>query len=316
VLGISCGVTANQKNRGKISMKNKLLLFSLAIFFSLTAISQQGFTSVSEAAEIAREIVKASGRQTNFTIKEGAVSNAMAVIMNNKRFVLYNPGFINSISKATGTKWSAVSVLAHEIGHHLYSRIVNGRTVSLSTELEADEFSGYILRKLGATLEESQAAMKVLASDRATRTHPARYTRLSYIEKGWESTESEEETFATVAAIVNDGDESNQYEGSTAKAEVISTRRPANVSYVFADLSFDTDPGIRYFVTDKYNVVKIKNGRAYTVGKLAKLSDRHFPYIIYDGDNNKVFIDTNGLLINEYGRSIGRFKEKESNTRD
>src|SRR5205085_7375496 len=98
-------------------------------------------------------------------------------------YILYNPRFIDALTRATGTKWAAVSVLAHEIGHHLYRKPNSER--SLATELEADEFSGIVLAKMGASLKDAEAAMNLLATTRATATHPAGADRINSIAAGW-----------------------------------------------------------------------------------------------------------------------------------
>ena len=140
-------------------MKNRFFLFFLSILFASFSFAQDGpgFDNVSEAGEMARRILQASGKKANFQIREAKVPNAMAVLSNGKRFVLYNPDFIEKLTKFTGTEWAAVSVLAHEIGHHLNTHTSNGKLIPMSSELEADEFSGYVLRKMGASLEDAQS---------------------------------------------------------------------------------------------------------------------------------------------------------------
>jgi hypothetical protein len=57
-------------------------------------------------------------------------------------------------------------------------------------ELQADFFSGYVMEKLGATLEEAEAAMSKIASPQASSTHPGKADRLNAIVKGWNSANS------------------------------------------------------------------------------------------------------------------------------
>ncbi|MEK8018775.1 MAG: hypothetical protein VSS75_018030, partial [Candidatus Parabeggiatoa sp.] len=52
-------------------------------------------------------------------------------------------------------------------------------------ELESDQYSGFILQKMGASLNEALAAMKVLSSEQASSTHPGKQARLAAITKGW-----------------------------------------------------------------------------------------------------------------------------------
>src|SRR5690606_36517304 len=74
----------------------------------------------------------------------------------------------------------------HENGHHLNGHTLSSRGSNHADELEADEFSGFVLRKMGASLAGAQAAMRVLAEKQASATHPARADRLAHISKGWQ----------------------------------------------------------------------------------------------------------------------------------
>jgi hypothetical protein len=55
------------------------------------------------------------------------------------------------------------------------------------TELEADFFSGYVMAKMGATLNEAKAAMSKIASNEASASHPGKSDRLNAIARGWNS---------------------------------------------------------------------------------------------------------------------------------
>jgi tetratricopeptide (TPR) repeat protein len=80
--------------------------------------------------------------------------------------------------------------LAHEIGHHL-----NGHTLSKALnlaeqrkrELEADEFSGFVMCKIGATLAQSKAAISTVANndDDSNSDHPSLDKRIAAITKGY-----------------------------------------------------------------------------------------------------------------------------------
>ncbi len=131
------------------------------------------------------EILNTLGLQQNFELKESKVANIEASISRRKRYILYNPGYINWINNTTGDKWAAMALLAHEIGHHL-----NGHTIRKSgsrpeLELEADEFAGFVMQKLGATLEQSERVMLYIASTTGSKTHPGRALRKDAIQKGW-----------------------------------------------------------------------------------------------------------------------------------
>jgi predicted metalloprotease len=35
-----------------------------------------------------------------------------------KRYILYNPEFVNKVNEVTKDKWASIFILAHEVGHH------------------------------------------------------------------------------------------------------------------------------------------------------------------------------------------------------
>lgn len=137
------------------------------------------------ATKIIELILQTVGLEASFEVKKANVPNAAAVVYQGKRYILYNPSFIAAMDKAAGTPWASVAVLAHEIGHHLSGHTLDGKGSMPAIELEADEFSGFALRKMGASLSEAQLAMRIIANTKATKTHPARRDRLLAIEYGW-----------------------------------------------------------------------------------------------------------------------------------
>ena len=52
-------------------------------------------------------------------------------------------------------------------------------------ELEADHFAGYILQRMGASIDDAVNAMQQLADEQASDTHPAKYSRVTAIASGW-----------------------------------------------------------------------------------------------------------------------------------
>ena len=143
-------------------------------------------------ADIALDrILDVTGMSKRFVLKECSnISNCIATTYDGIRYILYDREFMDAIAENTSS-WSSLSILAHEIGHH-----VNGHTLgeasslseSRQMELEADEYSGFVMQKLGATLTQAQEAIRTLVpSNRIDTysTHPSRDKRLSVIEKGY-----------------------------------------------------------------------------------------------------------------------------------
>jgi hypothetical protein len=141
--------------------------------------------AIPSAREMLSEIMNVTGLQPNFELKEADVLNIEAYISHRKRYILYNPAFINWINDITKDKWAAMLLLAHEVGHHLNGHTIGKTGSTPELELEADQFAGFVLYKLGASLEQSQEVMKYIAKTEASKTHPARDSRMLAIQTGW-----------------------------------------------------------------------------------------------------------------------------------
>ena len=79
------------------------------------------FDADQDAMRVIKRITRYVGMMNpRFDVK-GAdiITGAAAVIRNDKRYILYNPYFITKVAETTGSSWAEVSVLAHEIGHHV-----------------------------------------------------------------------------------------------------------------------------------------------------------------------------------------------------
>ena len=174
-----------------------LAVFIATVSFSVAAplnknngleINIYGDTSMmkfSDIREMLQEIIDITGLQTDIELKEADVLNIEASISHRKRYISYNPVYIASLNRMTKNKWSVMALLAHEVGHHLNGHTIRKGGSTPGLELEADEFAGFILQKLGATLQQSQHVMHYIAKAKESRTHPGKNSRLQAIEKGW-----------------------------------------------------------------------------------------------------------------------------------
>lgn len=182
--------------------------------------SRSNFVSVDEAKKIIERILKPAGLTIDFNVAEDnspKVNAYAAVLSNGDQIIRYNKNFIQLVKLTTNTDWSAVSIMAHEIAHHLTGssaklrfrllecqmNVLKDKNSALAknqepckkdfftqqerhaSELLADKWSGFILNKLGATLAQSQIAMNALSSDVDSYTHPRRSKRLQAISEGW-----------------------------------------------------------------------------------------------------------------------------------
>jgi hypothetical protein len=187
-------------------MKKLILLTLLAVSISTEAqkitgcgfkvpprsLLKTNFTSVYEAKAILNNMLDSIKWKQNFNVREeNGIRNAYATIIRNTRWIIYDNLFLEDVDAYSATKWASISILAHEMGHHYYNHVVSGQGSTPPTEIEADAFSGYVMQKLGANLNESLAAMNTIASDKASYSHPAKRDRLAAITRGWNTAKAE-----------------------------------------------------------------------------------------------------------------------------
>ena len=155
-----------------------------------TQLKSNGFKSNIDADNSLAKILSVVGASKRFIIAPCEnINNALAIIDDGIRYILYDPKFLNSISNNT-KYWGNMSILAHEVGHH-----INGHTLGTSVsayenklqELEADEFSGFVMQKLGATLEQATETIVAIAKsgDDSYSSHPNKERRILAITKGF-----------------------------------------------------------------------------------------------------------------------------------
>jgi Fibrobacter succinogenes major domain (Fib_succ_major) len=148
------------------------------------------FTSNADAERVVDKILNQVGLKRNFIVMSCPyIENALALNMPSDlgllRYIVYDNAFLERVNNSTNTDWAAISILAHEVGHHLNGHTLDGTGSRPNTELEADEFSGFAMYKLGASLSEAQAAMSELQNESGSSTHPPKVERLLAIKKGW-----------------------------------------------------------------------------------------------------------------------------------
>jgi tetratricopeptide (TPR) repeat protein len=196
-------------------MKNLLYLYCLIYSLGLTA---QSYNDASEASELCfamqgnslinnekaevalNRILSVIGASKTFILQPcSGIDNALATSYKGLRYIIYDTEFMNDIANSNSA-WSQLFILAHEVGHH-----INGHSIDLliigsdilkpktaaakrQQELESDEFAGFILAKLGASLPEASEAINLMTSnkDDSYSTHPNKTKRLAAVKKGYD----------------------------------------------------------------------------------------------------------------------------------
>lgn len=279
------------------------------------------FTSVSDAKAMIAEIIEVIGIKQNFEVMAAKIDNAAAVTYRGKRYILYNPDFINRLDAASGNKWASVSILAHEVGHHLNGHMLENVGSQPAKELEADEFSGFVLRRMGSTLAEAQAAMKMAASYKPSLTHPGKTDRLTSIAAGWNRANIQQggkDLARTTPAIK----QTQEVVSNTQRTQ--PTRQPVyqqetsrkessliNERNIVADITFAAERQSAFYLTTRFNIVREMNNRLYAVGKMLETNNSAFPYIITDEAGTKLWVDARGNIINNSSRTVGFLKVRK-----
>lgn len=128
-------------------------------------------------------VIRETGLSQNFVILPGDVSNVKAYMDNNERILEYNPDFMEHLQG--DTNWHGISVLARQIGHHLSNAKLEGGAPSIEEEIEADKYAGFVLYKMGATLDEALKAMEFVISEDSLGKGISKNSRLVSLTKGW-----------------------------------------------------------------------------------------------------------------------------------
>lgn len=144
-----------------------------------------------DGVEAVRQIMRFTGLPQNFRIIESDVPNAAAMIVLGpdgiaQRVIAYNRKFVERLRLlASGNDWPAISIMAHEIGHHLSGHTLMPGGSQPPIELEADKFSGFVLFKMGSPLPDAEKAISTLVPEADGPTHPGRQRRLAAVKAGW-----------------------------------------------------------------------------------------------------------------------------------
>ncbi len=296
----------------------------------------------SQAAGIIREITEAVGLQPRFELRATTqVDNAAAVVYGGRRYLLYNPTFLAAVNRAGHTDWAGISILAHEMGHHLNGHTLRAGGSQPEDELEADEFSGFVLRRLGASLAQAQAAMAAVSPDAGSATHPGRAPRLAAISRGWgrataqivASTQAgSAQPSAQPIALAPRPARQPQPAYPTYQEPATNDNSPATpVALTRADrnapvrlvgqLTFRDNPQVPFYLTSALNVVRLADEsspdeddtdrvrEAQVVGHLRRTGNAAFPFVLEDGQQRPLFVTPRGDVYNQQGQRVAKLHD-------
>lgn len=160
--------------------------------------SLKGFSSNKSATDALNKILNVIGASQNFSlISCDEINNALAITYKGERYILYDRNFLNTLEELSNN-WSSTFILAHEIGHHinghtrdfLISNVLDNQSLEdrRKEEIEADEFAGFIVSKLGASYAQIEETIDLIASNESDlySTHPSYDKRIAAVKKGFD----------------------------------------------------------------------------------------------------------------------------------
>lgn len=297
-------------------MRFPIVIILLLVAFPGVNAQQRSKSSFpdSKTEAIINRIITTVGLHPNFEVQKSECYSAAATVLNGKRYIFYNPEFFNKLNEVTGSEWSSISILAHEIGHHLNGHTLSGGSLSPEIELEADEFSGFVLKKMGASLDEAQHAIKKIASTKDSHTHPARDKRLVAIARGWSNAKGQENqilaTSNTSHASVTEKQPEIRSAATKTKAPVKKESSPKTIiskNYIRYVVRLHAQPKTVYYLTESNDLVRYYDNNFYMVGTIRPTTQSEYPFIL-KGNNTRLFVTKKGSIVDENGKAVGYVK--------
>lgn len=210
-------------------MKNFLYILVLLISFSsfgqnnkdalrlCSVLQSNSFSSNSAAEDALERILGTIGASKRFVLQPCSnTNNAVATSYRGIRYILYDPDFMNTLNY--GNNWGNLFILAHEVGHHINGHSLDlvlyaadaVESVSLAQsrqqELEADEFAGFVLARLGGPISDANEVISKISnnSDDSYSTHPSRSKRLNAVSRGYNKSKTKSNNTKSKKEIANE----------------------------------------------------------------------------------------------------------------
>jgi hypothetical protein len=227
-------------------------------------------------------IIRETGLAQNFVILPGEVNDVVAYIENNERILAYNPEFMDKVKG--DTTWRGISVLAREIGHHLGNHKLEDGKPSVTEELDADKYAGFVLQKMGATVEEAISALEMVVKEDTAKYGLSKNSRIAALVKGYKNAQSLNTDTTMVASIIPDDSDQN------TQNKLPNRVRPEYIYKVF--LAVDTT---FYFIDDQNLVFVEEGGKPSKVGEKRESNKPGFDWIFVK-EEDSYGVDLKGRL--------------------
>jgi uncharacterized protein (TIGR02145 family) len=155
------------------------------------------FVSETEVDNLVSEMLSRFGARNRYIIIScPQVDNCQAVLYKGRPYILFNPDFLQSVKRLNFSAsnlpslqdrdWAALTILAHELGHHINNHLINPLpdATARDMELEADQTAGFIIYMMGGEVRDMLPAY-LKSPEQGSYTHPPRRARTEALEKGF-----------------------------------------------------------------------------------------------------------------------------------
>jgi hypothetical protein len=230
------------------------------------------------------DVIRETGLAQNFIIIPGDVEDVIAYIENNERVLSYNPNFMKQVQN--DSNWVGISVLARQIGHHLGNHELKNGKPSAEEELDADRYAGFVLQKMGATMQDAIHALEEGLKDKTDFT-VNKNKRIAALVEGFNKAKS----LSMDTVVVNKIKIPETEKVSTTEKKVNAKKQPEYVYKVY--LAIDNK---FYYIDDQDAVFEEKENGAYIkVGEKRSSTRPGFDWLFTKGENS-YGVDLKGRL--------------------
>jgi hypothetical protein len=230
------------------------------------------------------DVIRETGLAQNFIIIPGDVEDVIAYIENNERVLSYNPNFMKQVQ--SDSNWVGISVLARQIGHHLGNHELKDGKPSAEEELDADRYAGFVLQKMGATMQDAIHALEEGLKDK-TDFSVNKNKRIAALVEGFNKAKS----LSMDTVVVNKIKIPEKEKVNTTEKKVNVKKQPEYIYKVY--LAIDNK---FYYIDDQDLVFEEKENGAYIkVGEKRSSTRPGFDWLFIKGDNS-YGVDLKGRL--------------------
>lgn len=267
--------------------------------------------------------IRKDADQNNPTYKYAIATDSIGNFGNIQRQIFFkSKDLVPLLTKANG--WFFKAICFHELGHQINCDPFS--LVSVDTaELGADDYAGFMMGKLNATIDTVVMAYSSLTEVNPTNGYPSQMKRIASARAGWLRAHQPEKNSIAVTLVSMIGpryyendfvDIKNAVEQNAISLLAGNEKSTEEMSKI--SIESHASPG-DFYLDSHFLYFKEKNGDFFIVGKVAPSNLKEYKWMIYDRYYNYMYIDKKVLvtLVNDLGKNsdepipVGHIMDKQ-----